>query len=242
MTLDAAETLQVTEIAARVAAEVTRNAWRGTGGATMPLPVMRPGTVGGRANAGAEVSVRPDGDPVAIPAINAVGSVLEAGERVLIEWRTPNGVYVVHSLARASRGNWTPSIAGPGSSNSTATGVGHYTRHGSRVTISGRWTRGASSNLGTAAILAGLPFPVISDGDGLPAIFHGYILDVSIPRNYGCRWIVGEGNTSGELWTTFIFGTPSYEVITNLVDGSVPGAWATGDYITVHGTYDTDAA
>lgn len=242
MTFDAAEVQQATEIAQRVAAEAIRNLGRGTGGANLPIPVTRLGTVGGNADAGAQVSVRADGDANAVPAVNAVGAGLQAGDRVIISWQPPLGVFVTSLLSRASRGNWTPSIIGPGSSNSTATGVGHYTRIGHKVTVYGLWTRGASSNLGTAAGLAGLPFPVISDGDSLPAIFNAYIVDVSIPRTYGARWIVGEGATSGGLWTTFIFATPSYEVITQLVDASVPGAWATGDQIYVHGTYDTDAA
>lgn len=240
MTLDAAEIAQVTEIAARVSAETSRNLVRGTGGATLPLPVQRLGTVGGRANAGAEVQVRPDGDLVAVPAINNTGMVLEAGDRVVVEWRAPSGVYVVYNLARASRGNWTPVISGPSSNNSTAVGVGHYTRHCHRVTAYGYWQFGASSAVGTAPVIGGLPFPVISDGDSIPLVTACYIDDVSVPRPYPVTWIVGEGATGGQVWWHNALGAAA--VILSPPNATTPMTWAAGDRIYLYATYDTDAA
>lgn len=240
MTLDAAEFQQVTEIAARVAAEQIRNLGRGTGGANLPIPTVKPGTVGATANAGAEVSVRADGDTVAVPAVNASGVVLEAGDRVLIRWEPPNGVYVENLLARASRGNWTPTLSGPSSNSSTSSAVGHYTRIGHKVTVYGMWTHGASSSMGTAAVFGGLPFPVISDGDALPAMFAGYVNDVSVPRFNPLAWIVQEGNVSGQLWFYNSFGGAAS--LLTAVSTTAPTTFATGDQIIFHGTYDTDAA
>jgi hypothetical protein len=242
MTLDAAEINQVIELASRVSAETARNLVRGTGGAMLPLPVTRLGTVGGTVNAGGEVSVRADGDSNAVPAINATGEVLEPGDRVVIDWRPVAAVYVTHKLTRASRGNWTPQIAGASAVSTSSTSSGHYTRHGHKVTVSGVWTRGASSSVGTAGQITGLPFPVITDGDTHPAIFHCYVYDASIPRFYDAKWIVAEGQTSGQIWVPFAFATPTYMVLSPIVDATNPMAWATGDQIFVHGTYDTDAA
>lgn len=244
MTLDSEEFQQVTEIAARVAAEQIRNLGRGTGGANLPIPTMKLGTVGGTANAGGEVVVRADGDTNAVPALNATGSTVEAGDRVVIEWKPPNGVYVTNLLARASRGNWTPTMAGASSNGTGASSTGHYTRRGHSVTVYGQWTHGVGSSVGTAGQIGGLPFPIISDSDGgaLPAVLNCYIVDVSLSRLYDALWITQEGNSSGQIWAPFAFSTPTYGVLTPINEANAPMAWASGDQIIVHGTYDTDAA
>lgn len=244
MTLDAAETNQVTEIAARVAAEMVRNLVRGTGGATLSMPVQRLGTVGGRADAGDECLVRGDGDTDAVPAVNATGMVVEAGDRVVIEWMDRGTVRIVYQLSRASRGNWTPTILGPSSVSTGQSSTGHYTRRGHSVTVYGQWTFGVGTSVGTAGAIGGLPFPVISDSDGgsLPAILNCVVNDVSIPRFYDAEWIISEGNTFGQVFVPFAFSTPTYGVMSPITNGAAPMAWATGDQIIVHGTYDTDAA
>lgn len=239
MTLDAAEVVQVTDIAARVAAEVARNMIRGTGGATLPLPVQRLGTVGGTVGAGQEVSVRADGDITAVPAINATGAVLEAGDRVVIEWRSPAGCNVTNLLSRAERGNWTPLITGSGSNNGSGVKVGHYTRHGHRVTVYGSW-HFSGAVMGAPTTLTGLPFPVITDGDGIPAIIHGYANDTDIGRAHPIDWIIGEGASEGQVWWHNAFGGGA--VLLSAVNATGPFTWATNDYMRVWGTYDTDAA
>ena len=117
MTLDAAEVGQITEIAQRVAAEAIRNLARGTGGANTPIPAARPGTIGGGGGAGDQVLVRADGDVVAVPAVNATGQVVQSGDRVLISWLPPLGVYATHMLSGSSEGTWTPAFTGPLASN-----------------------------------------------------------------------------------------------------------------------------
>lgn len=238
MTLDAAEVAQVTEIAARVTAEMARNMVRGTGGATLPLPIQRLGTVGGTASAGAEVSVRADGDENAVPAVNATGMVVEAGDRVVIEWRPVGKCYVVHQLSRAQRGNWTPELYGPSSNAVNATAAGHYTRHGHRVTVYGRFTLGSGGGFGTAAGIQGLPFPVISDGDGIPAVLPGYITSSGVSRPL--TWVIGEGASGGQLWWHNAFGAVAVRLDPLSTTG--PVAQQAGDYVSLHGTYDTDAA
>ena len=185
MTLDSEEFQQVTEIAARVAAEAIRNLTRGTGGANMPIPMTRLGTVGGTANAGAETLVKADGDSTPVPAVNATGTTVEAGDRVLVEWVPPSGVFVTNLLARSERGNWTPSITGPSSVSTGQSSSGHYTRSGHTVTIYGSWTFGVGTAMGTAATLSGFPFPAISDGDGVPGQLHVYHFDAKLSREIG---------------------------------------------------------
>lgn len=239
MTLDAAEVMQITEIATRVAAEVTRNAWRGTGGATMPIPLVRPGTVGGAADAGTEVQVRADGDSVAVPAINATGAALEPGDRVLIQWSAPSGVHAVALLSRASRGPWILLNNGAGNNNTNASSQAFYTRQGHRVTVYGRYTLGSGGSFGTGASFGTLPFPVISDGYTLPAILNGYYTEtggVSRPL----MWVIGEGATSGQVWWHNAFGAGAVRL--DPVTTTAPVAQAAGAAITLHGTYDTDAA
>lgn len=98
MTLDAADVQQITRISQAVAAEAIRNLARGTGGANMPIPITRPGTSGSYADPGAEVQVRADGDLNSVPAVNATGSRLSAGQRVVVSWLPPLGVYVTSTL------------------------------------------------------------------------------------------------------------------------------------------------
>jgi hypothetical protein len=240
MTLDAAEIQQITQIAQAVTAEAIRNLGRGTGGANLPIPIVRLGTVGSTTDGGGEATVRPDGDANAVPASNATGSALEPGDRVLISYLPPLGVYITSRISRADRGLWTPTIGGPSSNNTGASGLGHYTREAHRVTIEGSWSFGAGTALGSAATLNGLPFPVISDGDGNPTILSGYILDVSASARYPATWVIPEGNTGGAVYCLFLFsapGLPGFAATTT----TAPMTWTTSDTIYISGTYNTEA-
>lgn len=242
MTLDANEVTQVLELSARVTAEMIRNLGRGTGGATMPIPVKRYVTVGSRSNVGDQVLVRADGDSDAVPAVNATGQVLQAGDRALCEWWPPAGVYVTNRVTRASRGDWTTTLTGTGANNSGATRTGDYSRDGERVNVRGLWTVGGGAAVPTANIAMGnLPFPVVADGDGLPAVFNGYVLDSSAAVRYPLIWVVDEGQSSGPLYVLLLFGTPGYPAMV-LANAGTPITYAAGDSFVVFGNYDTDAA
>lgn len=237
MSLSAEDTQEVTRIAQQVAAESIRNLGRGTGGANVPVPVVRLATVQGTVDGGGEASVRPDGDENAVPAVNATGSVLEAGDRVLVSWLPPLGVYVTDRISRAQRGNWTPFIGGPSSNNAGASAAGHYTRDGHRVTVYGTWIFNPGNAMGTATSLGGLPFPVISDGDGIPAVIQGHIFNGS--NNYRLQWLIAEGGTAGNIYAdNEVFNIPFLANIST----TFPFTWAAGHVLWVHGTYDTDAA
>jgi hypothetical protein len=123
-----------------------------------------------------------------------------------------------------------------------ATAAGHYTRHRHRVTVYGRFTLGSGGSFGTAAGIQGLPFPVISDGDGIPAVLNFYYTDAGgSGSSIAGQWIIGEGASGGQLWVIGQFAAPGYSRLYAVTTG-VPVAQQVGNYVTLHGTYDTDAA
>lgn len=240
--LDSSDLALIRRLTQLQISESVRNLTRGTGGASIPLPITRLGTVGASGDVGTEISVRGDGDVDAVPAINATGVAVEAGDRVLVDWLPGGRVYVAQLLSRASRGNWTPSIGGGTSANGAGTRVGHYTRRGHQVTIYGIWEFGAGSALDATSItLGGLPFPVISDGDGIPAVLGGYVYDASVPRRFPLMIEVPEGQTSDTPYTAIVAAAPG-AVLYAEVDATQPMTWAIGDRLVIFGTYDTDAA
>lgn len=244
MTLDAAEVRQITEIAMRTAAEAIRNLGRGTGGANLPISTLRLGTVGGEANSGDEVSVRADGDVNAVPAVNASGHALSAGDRVLIQWSPPLGIYVTNLLSRVSRGEWTPVWAGPSAVSTGVSVAGWYSRSGDIVVANARLDFGVGSAAGTALQINNLPYPVRADAtDSIAAVGEGYVYDASSPTNpYPVKWIVGEGTTGGNLYAySSIADGFGGGVFNQPVDATHPLTWANGDIVTLDITYRTDA-
>lgn len=239
MTLDAAEYAQVTEVAQRVAAEAIRNLARGTGGANMPIPVTRPGTVGGTANAGDEVQVRPDGDLNAIPATNATGLSIAAGDRVLISWIPPLGVYVVNILRGSSSGTWTPAIGGPSSSNGNTTSFGYYHRIGRLVRAWGSLTLQVGGSWGTAAQITGFPWPSAYFGGATWTKGTFHLFDSSTAVRYP-GWIdIAEG---ASVATMYVF---QRNTITDMVFGTnlsttIPTAQGGGDNVQFEILYTVD--
>jgi hypothetical protein len=99
--LDATEVAQMTEIARKMVNEAMQNLVRGTGGAMIPTPLVRPGVVGADAPPGGPVAVKADGDTSPITAVNATSGLIPSGTRVLISFLPPNGVFITGTFARA---------------------------------------------------------------------------------------------------------------------------------------------
>lgn len=239
MTLDAAEVLQVTEVAARVAAEQIRNLARGTGGANMPMPVTRPGTVAGDADAGKQVSVRADADVNAVPAVNATGFPLSAGERVLIQWVPPLGVYVTHILDRSQRGLWTPSWTGTGTNSTGTTRTGTYYRVGDAVLLRAKMVFGSGSAVGTQLQMGNMPWPVKTSGDAVPA--HGFGHFWSGANRQPLAFLVNEGQSVGDIQCWSQFAAPGFPTLASPTS-TTPFTWAIGNEVNVTIAYETDAA
>src|SRR4051794_13910861 len=128
---------RVAQIAARVTSEQIRNLVRGTGGQIVPTLSMRTATRTTIGAPGDQVMLRVDGDSIddlapndptstnLVPAINASGAILGDGDRVMVTWVPPHGVYVTQQLRNGIAGDWTPVLLGPSAANGAATGVGH---------------------------------------------------------------------------------------------------------------------
>jgi hypothetical protein len=239
MTLDAAEVLQATQIASAVTAEMIRNLARGTGGATLPLSATRLGTVGGAADAGTEVLVRPDGDPVAVPAVNAAGLPLNAGDRVLVEWIPPGGVYVTSLLSRGSNGQFVPLWQGPGSVAGNYGATGFYYRIGDLVFVRASMTHGTTSNTGTAMQLGGLPYPIRTTG-GL--IVHGVGHAYNGTTVFPLEIIGRDGQTNVEIWSPEQLSGTVFITASGSANGGTPFAWGNGCSANLTIVYDTDGA
>lgn len=94
MTLTAADIGVVIDIATRAAREAVNSAGTGGGGLSLPVPVLRPATVGDSAPTGTSVAVVVDGDVAPITALNLTGWALSPGARVQVMFTPPHGVYV----------------------------------------------------------------------------------------------------------------------------------------------------
>src|SRR4249919_3191349 len=99
--LDATEVAQMTEIARKMVNEAMQNLVRGTGGAMIPTPVTRPGTIGTDTDPGDSALVKADGDVTPIAAVNTTNGTIPSGTRVLISFIPPNGVFITGTFARA---------------------------------------------------------------------------------------------------------------------------------------------
>lgn len=239
MTLDAAEVLQITEIAQRTAAEAIRNLARGTGGANMPIPITRPCTVAGNANNGDEALIRADGDLAPVPAVNATGYALNAGQRVLAQWVPPLGVFVTNILDRASRGDWQPLWQGPGSSFTGVQGFGTYYRIGDIIHLRGRLAFGGGGSPGTKLEMNGLPWPIKTSGNGLPVYGLGHFWNGA--TRLPLTWVCAEGTTGGDVQGHLINAAPGAVVLGNTTT-TFPIVWAAGMELSASMTYETDAA
>lgn len=242
MTLDAAEVAQVTEVSQRVAAEAIRNLARGTGGANTPIPVTRPGTIGSGGGAGDQIMVRADGDTNAVPAVNATGQITQAGDRVLVSWIPPLGVYATHMLSGSARGTWTPFFYGTGANNTNTSAFGAWTRIGRRVHAQGRAMLHSGGSYGSGLSLGGLPFATAtySGVQGVAAIGHLYAVRWATGTAYSGQWILAEGATGGGAYVSANFGAGTNFL--SLISTTVPfNPQADSDYITVDIVYDTDA-
>lgn len=237
MTLDAAEVLQVTQLASAVTSEMIRNLARGTGGATLPMSVTRLGTVGGAGDAGTEVQVRPDGDPVAIPAVNAVGMALNAGDRVLVEWVPPGGVYVTNLLSRSSNGTWVPQWTGPSAVAGNYAAAGSYYRIGDLVIVRALSFHGTTSSAGSGLQVGGLPFPIRTAGSQIGVQGVGYAFNGTA---FPLTLIGRDGGNYIELWSSQVFGGANVFMVP--VNTTTPFTWANSHQIDITFVYDTDAA
>lgn len=94
MTLTSADIAVITDICAKLVRESVANSSRGDGGLSLPVPTQRPGTVGATANPGESVLVRVDGDASPISAVNTLVAPLRGGERVMVTFVPPSGIYV----------------------------------------------------------------------------------------------------------------------------------------------------
>lgn len=241
MTLDAEDRALVERIAAQMAAETVRNVARGTGGAVIAVPVFREGATFAQSEPGQPVLVTPDGDDTLVPAVNATGFTLIAGDRVLVEWNPPHGVYVVNVLRSQSGGEFIPAISGAGGTTDTGwTKTGHWSSIGRRIRVWGRLVFGSGSAVGTSFVLGGLPFPVRSDGDAADgAIGHCIIKDADLVRDYDGRWQLAEGQPGGVIEVASLFATPGFPILASLTS-TAPMTWAAGDSILYNVIYDTD--
>jgi hypothetical protein len=238
MTLNAADTAMVTAIAARMASEQIRNLARGTGGAVIPMPLKRPGTVGGDADAGQPVSVRSDGDVNSIMAVNATGQAVAAGSRVLIEWWPPNAVYVTNILDRAARGEWTPLWQGPGSSVGSVSTAGTWSRSGDLVWVNGVMRFNGAGSAGTALQMNGLPFPIRTSG--FSSTVHGAGHFWNTVQRLGLTWVCAEGSTGGEVQGHLTVGGGGPAVLAPTTN-TFPWTLAVGMELAATMVYLTDA-
>lgn len=242
MTLDAADLVTIQRIAQTMAAETVRNVTRGTGGAQIAVPVIRPGAVFAVSQPGATVLVTPDGDVDPIPVVNATGFTLVAQDRVLIEWNPPQGVYATNVLRSQGGGDFVPVLGGSGTTDAGWSKTGHWTSIGRRVRAWGTLVFGSGlSTVGTEFTIGGLPFPVRSEGSSIVdgAIGHVYINDVSAVRPFDGRWVIAEGQTAGTVVTPSLFATPGFPILAN-VTSTAPMTWASGDTLMFNVEFDTD--
>jgi hypothetical protein len=110
----------------RLVTEVVRNSVRGTGGLVAPQVIARPGTtVQPNAVPGDPALVQVDGDDEAVPVVNATGQGLGAGDRVLVTWHPPHGVYATSILRKQG---WVDHPLVPGTPPSPLSGARLFAR------------------------------------------------------------------------------------------------------------------
>jgi len=239
VTLLAADIREITEIAQRVAAETVRNLGRGTGGATMSIPITRLGTVGAPADNGAETAVRPDGDLNAVPAVNATGFAVNGGQRVLVLWAPPLGVFITNVLDRSQRGEWTPLWQGPSANSTGVSTHGTYYRVGDLVHVKAKMNFGGGGSAGTSLQMNGLPWPVATSGDFHVAYGVGHFWNGT--ARLPLTWVCPDGTTGGDVEGHLAFSTPA-AVALGPTTNTFPWTLAAGMELVASMTYTTDAA
>jgi hypothetical protein len=239
---------RVAQIAARVTGEQIRNLVRGTGGQIVPTLSMRTATCTTIGAPGDQVMLRVDGDSIddldpndptstnLVPAINASGAILGDGDRVMVTWVPPHGVYVTQQLRNGIAGDWTPVLLGPSAANGTATGVGHYVQTDRRMHAWGTWTFQAGAAMGTGAQIGGLPKPVgYWNGD----VHLGRCVFIDAAGTTLCpgTWLVTEGLDFGQ-----VMPHDSSAAYARLVSATatVPFTFAAGARIVLDYVYDVN--
>ncbi len=90
-------------------------------------------------------------------------------------------------------------------------------------------------------VIGGLPCPARNDGNNVPWVGHGYVIDASAVIRYPIQWIVYEGQNYGDIWCWY-----TNSAFTNFarnigVGSGNPFSWTNGDGIYVEIHYETDA-
>lgn len=239
MNIDSEEFDVVIRYAQRAAAETVRQLAAGTGGAAIGIPVHRVATVQGTQGPGGEAQIAVDGEGTTVPAVNATGFSVTAGDRVLVLWHPPHGVHIISKLSGEADGLWTPTISGTGVTDA-GTAVGHYTVVGGRVHAWGNYTLAGAASWGTGGVsVGGLPFQVLEHADSSNLYVRGFaeLYDANNLRRYTGRWRVPEGYDVGQVYYENVFAAPGAAYMVPITS-TAPVAEGTDDSLSFEIVYD----
>lgn len=239
---------EIARVAQQIVGESVRNLARGTGGAAFPLPVHRSAMVVSNAQPGGDTSVVVDGDvgadddifEVSVPATNATGEPLYTGDRVLVLWVPPHGIYVTNVFTRFGEGVYSPALTGASAVSTNQVRYGRYSVRGRTVRAWCQYQLGAATSWGSAPSIS-VPFRVrqYADGGSVPIVGKGHLFDASTSTRYPLRWIVASGQITGQVWYEPVFSAPGPSFLAALTT-TAPVTQASGDYLVLDIEYETD--
>ena len=180
------------------------------------------------------VTVRPDGNEVAaVTASNVTGHDLQGGQRVMLTFDDPAGIFVTGIIGGV--GGWTgyiPTLGGTG----WALGNGSFERAEYAVDEIGMvelWVVvlfGSTSTFGSASPSVTIPFDIHANWSFAPALFGRMRISAV---NYPAVAFVINNNTV--RWDRMTANAAS--VAAAVTTSTTPDVWSSGDRLLVNGRY-----